>query len=236
MIVSHRLRLIFIKTRKTAGTSIEIGLAPFCGDADILTRDTAADQAIRNALGYPGPQNEYGIALRHYRAADWRRLVLRGQRARFKNHMPATRVRALVGETVWRTYYKVSVERNPWDRAVSLYYWRTRAMRPRPPFLEFVGALPERSLSNYSSYGAAHGVLVDHVMRYESLSTELEALRGRLGLDRAIVLPRAKSAQRPPQTHYAALFTPAARAIVEAACAREIALLDYQYQTSAEDA
>jgi hypothetical protein len=37
MIISHRHRFIFIKTRKTAGTSIEVYLSRFCGEEDVVT-------------------------------------------------------------------------------------------------------------------------------------------------------------------------------------------------------
>jgi len=37
MIILHIHKFIFIKTRKTAGTSIEIFLSQFCGKDDILT-------------------------------------------------------------------------------------------------------------------------------------------------------------------------------------------------------
>jgi hypothetical protein len=37
MIVSHRHRFIFIKTHKTAGSSMEMALAPLCGPDDIVT-------------------------------------------------------------------------------------------------------------------------------------------------------------------------------------------------------
>ena len=57
MIVSHRHRFIFIKTRKTASTSIEIALSQFCGPEDIITPIHPDDEAIRRSLGYPGPQN-----------------------------------------------------------------------------------------------------------------------------------------------------------------------------------
>ena len=67
MIVSHRHRFIFIKTRKTAGTSIEIALSPHCGPEDIISPIAKDDEQFRHELGYPGPQHylkdksEYGL-------------------------------------------------------------------------------------------------------------------------------------------------------------------------------
>lgn len=37
MIISHKHNFIFIKTAKTAGSSIEAYLSPFCGESDIVT-------------------------------------------------------------------------------------------------------------------------------------------------------------------------------------------------------
>jgi len=37
MIISHRHRYIFIKTRKTAGASVELALVQSCGPDDIMT-------------------------------------------------------------------------------------------------------------------------------------------------------------------------------------------------------
>ena len=37
MIVSHDRRFIFVKTSKTAGTSVEMQLSVFCGPDDIVT-------------------------------------------------------------------------------------------------------------------------------------------------------------------------------------------------------
>ena len=57
MIVSHEHRFIFIKTRKTAGTSIEISLSKYCGPNDIITPIAEVDEKIRESLGHKGPQN-----------------------------------------------------------------------------------------------------------------------------------------------------------------------------------
>jgi hypothetical protein len=37
MILSHDRRLIFIKTQKTAGSSLELSLSQICGPTDIIT-------------------------------------------------------------------------------------------------------------------------------------------------------------------------------------------------------
>ena len=37
MIASFSCRFIFLKTRKTAGTSVELALSPACGPEDIVT-------------------------------------------------------------------------------------------------------------------------------------------------------------------------------------------------------
>ena len=37
MIISHKYRFIFVKTRKTAGTCVEAYLSQHCGDSDVLT-------------------------------------------------------------------------------------------------------------------------------------------------------------------------------------------------------
>jgi hypothetical protein len=230
MIVSHRHRFIFVRTRKTAGTSVEIALSKFCGPDDIITRDT--DDALRRELGYPGPQNDFGIPWSAYTFDDWRRLLLRRARARFKNHMTAARIRALVGEKVWRSYFKFASERDPWDKAISLYYWRTRDEQPRPPLLQFLEQVGARSLSNAHIYMIDGRPAVDRIITYERLSEQLDEIRLRLSLPEPLSLPRAKSTHRAERSCYSELLGPAERSIIDATCHREIELLGYRFGAS----
>ena len=85
MILSHEHRFIFLKTNKTAGTSIEIALSKFCGEKDVITPVVMEDEEIRSRLGYRGPQN-YAAPLKDYRLRDLARLVVRRKRkARYYN-------------------------------------------------------------------------------------------------------------------------------------------------------
>jgi len=67
MVISHRYKFIFLKTNKTAGTSVEIALPKFCGSDDIITPIKLEDEENQEKLGYRGPQNylsppmDYGL-------------------------------------------------------------------------------------------------------------------------------------------------------------------------------
>lgn len=205
MIVSHEHQFIFLKTRKTAGTSIEIALSRLCGPLDVITPVSPTDEALRLSVGGRGPQN-CALPWRAYRARDLASHLLRRRRRSAFNHMNAEDVRRLVGRQVWDSYYKFTVERNPWDAAISMYYWRQRPDTPFPPprtFTEFVESGGLQLLARNSEiYRIAGEVAVDRVCRYESLASELEEVRVRLGLPESLELPHAKGTLRTDRRPY----------------------------------
>lgn len=230
MIVSHAYRFIFLKTNKTAGTSIEIALSKFCDAGDIITPITPEDEEVRRSLGFRGPQN-YRVPFRSYQGRDWARLFLRGQRTAFFNHMAARDIKRLVGEQVWTSYYKFCFERNPWDRVISLYYWRCRNKDPMPSISEFIqsgalNVLKQRGIDLYTIDGE---IAVDRVCLFENLEAELEAVHSRLGFPEKLALPRVKGAYRKDKQHYRDILGSEDEAAISKLFKREIGLFDYEY-------
>jgi len=230
MIVSHAHRFIFIKTMKTAGTSLEIALSRFCGPGDVITPIEPEDEAIRRALGYRGPQND-AVPFARYSLRHWGRFVMRPRRRRFFNHMAARQIVKALPAPVWNSYYKFCVDRNPWDKVVSLYFWQHRT-EPRPSLSEFVHSDQlERGVrqGGFDLYSIDGQVVVDRVCRYESLQAEVRTLAEQLRLDEVPQLPRAKSTTRADRRHYRELLSPCDRDRIARVFEREIELLGYEY-------
>lgn len=227
MIISHDHKFIFLKTRKTASTSIDMALSKYCGPGDVITYMNKADEALKRELGHKPAQN-FMIPPRWWTGRDAIRFVLQRRRPRYTEHMTASSLKRRIDRSIWRGYFKFCVERNPFDKAVSLYYWRTRTEKPKPSLVEFLRGIEESSLSNAHIYSDNGRLVVDHIVRYERLDEELESVRSTLGIG-PLDLPRAKGGFRKRGTDYRQLVTGEARSIVERVCWREMKILGYEY-------
>lgn len=230
MIVSHKYKFIFLKSSKTAGTSMEIALSRFCGDEDIITPLGPENENTRDSLGYPGPRN-YLAPVTDYRARDVARLIVRRRKKlRFYHHITASEARKYIGEATWNGYYKFCFERNPWDRVISWYYWRCQS-EPRPTLAEFIDshALEKLRKTGFQLYTIDGKIAVDRIFLFENLKQELEEIRGILGLPETPTLPRAASAYRQDKRHYRDVLNHDQREKIERVFSQEIGMLGYEF-------
>ena len=215
MIASKRHGFIFMKTRKTAGTSVEIALSRVCGDDDVITPISPADEELRVAAGGRSPQNFTSPPLNE----------------KVFNHVRARRARRALGVEWWRGSYRFAIERNPWDTAVSAYHWSFRPERVAAPpaFDDFVASDQLEKLARNSEIYRINGRLaVDRVLRYENLAAELGEVWAHLGLPGTPDLPHAKSGARPAGS-YRDYYSPAARERVATVFADTIEHLGYEF-------
>lgn len=203
MIVSHKHKFIFIKTRKTAGTSIEVFLSAHCGHHDIVT-------PIRPHVEPHKPRNNEG----------------------FYNHMPGHEIRKQIGADKWHEYFKFCVERNPWDKVLSFYHFINKFRHGGQLTLDafFKAGLFCTDTPQYTEPADENSIIVDRVIRYEKLSSELSEVfrhlnipfNGSLGVN-------AKSEFREDRRHYPEVLSEAQVQLITDAFQTEIQLFGYTY-------
>lgn len=230
MILSHKYKFIFIKTNKTAGTSIEIALSKFCGPDDIITPINPEDEEIRRSMGFLGPQNYLTPMSGGDLCGIAKEMSGPEKKSRFYNHMNAKAVKALTEKEEWESYFKFCFERNPWDRVISLYYWLYKS-EPRPSISQFVNSdeplrLRKKGRELYTIDGK---VVVDRICRFESLADELEVVRNRVGIPEPLVLPMAKSSFRKDKRCYRDILGDEDKVRIMKLFRDEIDILGYEY-------
>ncbi len=201
MIISHKYKFIFIKTVKTAGTSIEVYLSTHCGDGDIVTPiyPRVEQHKARNFEG-------------------------------FYNHMPAYLVKEKVPPAVWGSYYKFCVERNPWDKVISQYCMLNHRENGKLPINQFMAG-PDLPINfpRYMDK-AGNTIIVDRVLKFENLMDELGETFSMLGIPFAGSLDVwEKSEYREDRRPYRQVFSEDQARFVEKVFAKEIMLHGYRF-------
>jgi Sulfotransferase family len=231
MIISHKHKFIFLKTKKTAGTALEAALSQLCGPEDVITPYREASEQDRTGRG---PQN---FRLDHPakpRRSLWRRLLRRPERYYHRSvgyfeHMPGGLVRTYAGEDVWNSYYKFAFDRNPWDRQVSWYLYKTKSKTKRPSFEQFMQS-HRAFIDNHDIYMMDGGLAVDFLGRYEHLEDDLNTALAAAGVEQRITVPKVNvTPNKDASRDYRSYYTPELRDRVAEWYAPEIKLLGYDY-------
>ena len=171
MIINHKYKFIFIKSFKTAGTSLEIALSKFCSGKDIITNIVSEDENLRKKLKYTSPQNNTGM----------------------EEHMSASEIKNKVKSDIFEKYFKFVVVRNPFDQILSAFYWHNESKKNEKKFV-FLKKKPLRfdefferkakhifqdEIDRYTENGK---VLIDKFIRYENLKKDLSELSDLINL------------------------------------------------------
>lgn len=202
MIISHKHKFIFIKTAKTAGTSIEIFLSQHCGCLDVVTPifPHVEPHAARNYEGY-------------------------------YNHMPAFEVRRKIDPKIWSSYFKFCVERNPWDKTLSYYHMMNHRQGNGLKFKDFLAekAFP-LNYPSYTEPGNPNKIIVDRVIHFENLIPEIGEVFQDLGIAFFGTLGvNAKSEYRTDRRPYQEIYSSKQAKLIRDTFLQEIVLHGYKY-------
>ncbi len=222
MIISHRYKFIFFKTTRVAGTSVEAALSHICGPDDIWTEAGKEGSEYHRAPGGSGYKIPLELREPYWwlRRLGWsirpirRKIML--NKAEYSGtdywaHIPARHVRATLPREIWDSYYKITIERNPWDRLVSGYYYRYADKKKRPSFEEVVRATNRPQ--NAIVYTIDGEIVVDKFMKFETLADDFREFLQKVGAPSELSIPMTNASKRPDGA-YRAMYTDELRDIV----------------------
>jgi hypothetical protein len=230
VLVSHVKKFIYLKTVKTAGTSVEIFFEEFCT---------------------PKPRT-YAVGQHHARTrvSKFGIVGTRGNldkllfKPKFYNHMPANELKQRLGDNVWQSYFKFAVCRNPFDALVSQFWFfnRSRNLELRglgstKVFLEFRNWLSEPRNNPNSHIYLLDGVsAVDMFIRYENLTEDISSVCQTLGISKDVSnLQAFNSGIRPNSLHFGAVeeyYDEASIELVKALYPFELGQLGYSLSSN----
>jgi hypothetical protein len=202
MIISHKHKFIFVKTVKTAGTSIEIFLSQHCGPLDVVT-------PIIPHVEPHYPRNHQG----------------------YYNHMPAYEIRERVGLDIWNSYFKFCVERNPWEKTLSWYHMK-KFREDNGLLLDRYLAGKEFPINyqKYTEPSNPNQIIVDRVLYYEHLTEHLGQVFAKLGIPfQGSLGVNAKSEYRIDRRPYQEVYTPEQAKLIGNIFSHEVLLHGYKF-------
>lgn len=251
MIVSFRHNFIFLHARKTAGSSCVAHLSQFLGPKDIIL--SGVEEILASGQRMPGKMYASAIAGIFAKPSLAGRIITAGSGAMlaegikthysrhlgFKPQHASARSIAQMFPTLWRQAFKFSVVRNPFDRAVSDYFWSTRKLSRRPSFEEYLEGIRSGVasnshsgsllFSNWDKYVIDDEMVLDHYIRYEDLVADFNNCLRVLDLPETDSLPRLKVSSRKSSRDYRHLYDRRCRELVEELYVKEIVSFDYSF-------
>jgi len=164
MIISHKHKCVCIKTRKDGGSSLEKCLFLDLGPNDVCTGETWGDNYPRlNYDDMKGNQKFYT----HFRKDE------------FMDYL------GMEGWEKIKLYYKFSIERQPWEKVVSMYFWLHKSQPLHmKKFIDFNHWIREEIPRKLTSSDFLHyNELSDKVYRYENLQPLFDDLKTHYNID-----------------------------------------------------
>ena len=195
MIISHKHKFIFIKTRKTAGSSIEKYLYNYLGQHDICTGSIKENTPALNSEFIDG----------HISAST----IQKQYPFEFKN------------------YFKFAVERNPWDKVVSYYFYQQHKKEKRTKggfdaFVEHYG----KNVVDWNLYTSNDNLIVDSLVKYEKLHETFCTIP--IPYNNELLTTKLKANFRKEQD-YTKFYDDSSIAIVRKLFKKEIKEFNYQF-------
>ncbi|MBV9570245.1 MAG: sulfotransferase family 2 domain-containing protein [Alphaproteobacteria bacterium] len=206
MIVSFQKNFVFIRTRKTASSTIETVLRQSLDSEDLFV----GKSTLRHPKGKDRarPQSNIETVAAHMKAED---------------------IAKLVPDSFWSGSFKFTSERHPYEKAVSLAYYNFgKAQQSEGDFAEFLDMTVRRgNYRSFDHYTIDGKVVVNDFIRHETLESDLKRIADIIGVLVPDDLPQKRTAFRADRRPAHEILTPEQKQQVYQRCREEFELLGY---------
>ena len=240
MIISHSQKFIFVKPRKVAGTTIELMLSKYLQNGDCATPIEPQEEYLRSCrpgvtIGKIAGQKKIGL------------------QSRLRDHSSLKKAYSILGKEV-RNYFIITACRNPWDRAVSQFFWSLRKRNitqkdfkyqkkefnkftqfygPKNWLNLFYGRKKQRSLNSSHLYSLNGKIMANFVIRFEHLEKDFSKLKKHLSLTEKDSVNQfsTKSTFRPHESRvWQNFYDNDTRDLIKKCCSDEIHYFNYNFE------
>jgi hypothetical protein len=220
---------------------MEMALTPHAGLDDVVTplgfeQDLERLQADatsipRNFSSDKGLEKDFVAALRSNDKKAMRAILRQNMKSSssiaVRRHAGAEIAKRVAGDEFWNRAFKFTIERHPYEKVVSLAWFRAA------PKGDFSQALDEvlkiGYYRNFDLYTIDGKLAVDFIIRYEKMDEDVPKVEKAIGglsiLDR---LPRANSDQRKDRRAARDVLTAEQKIVVQNTCREEFEMLGFE--------
>ena len=210
---------MYFKTRKTAGTSTELGLR-----ALMKKNEESFDPNVMCTR----------IVLGNARDATKKIFNEKNNVNNYKPHQgPRNSVLADMTLEEHKSYFKFMNVRNPYDRVVSCYYyrkkWRKSSVTADTTFKQFVlDMFTPQVLNLQQMYPWA--IRCDDFIRYENFEADLVRILGKWFDTTGMEIPQNKTTHRPsPKKHYREYYDTECYDLISKKYDKDLAYFEYEF-------
>lgn len=130
---------------------------------------------------------------------------VRSKRVWYENHAPIRKIKETLGEERLNNYFKFAFVRNPWDRAVSLFYWK-KGYEHYPNFEEWNMRQIHDTLYHEFIMDEKDEVCIDFIGRFENLEEDFKIVCKKIGIPPPEKLGHENIQKVPKRKHYTEYF------------------------------
>ena len=125
----------------------------------------------------------------------------------FFNHISGLKIKKLIDKKIWSSYFKFTIERNPYDKVISFMFFANRFKKVDNLEKETNKTIELKKYLNYPLYMDNNNkIIVDYIINYNSLKKDIKYVEKKINLNISKFYLKTKNYTRKDKRHFSKLL------------------------------